>query len=349
MTDCDKAKEYIQDFIEENDLEKYVSTSQVEDAIEACCNDVGSQQCLRALSVLNSTAGCIALTEGACVPCCEVAGGLVGPIVAAGIGWAWGAIKDAWETVKGWFGGGGCDYDPAADKIVKASADAFRKVAVSLQEAWERSRDEMYLPPKPALFVRGAGGLMVPIALTQESITAHMGKIIPATWEQALLHNTVRTWILHWTNVWKKSKWTAGVPPIWTHSLSGEDDVMYSRELSVTGTTSPEQFFDFGWRNWDCKHAEQWETSARNLNNTQMAFVNRAVERLAADMAVALGREAKEGDMERVAELAHSMKISNPAMRIQNSDSGSGLGWLLGLAVLGAAGYGAYKLKIIKL
>lgn len=336
MADCEKAKKYVQDYLEENDLEGYVSADQVKDAVSACCDDFGSQDCVNAIAALSATAGCVALTDGACVPCCEAAGAFVGPIVGESLGWAWGAIKDGWDWVTSWFSGGGCDYDPAADKLVKAYDESVRRIAAGLDVAWATSRQELGLEPKSPLFASDfPGGLMLPVALTEESIVANMGDIVAASWQQALLHSSIRL-----CN-------TLG-PPQYTYKLTSKDDKMHMPRVSVDDTHEPYQFFHFRWYNWDCKEANQWEVGAKKMLDIRMGFVRDAADRISRQMALALSKEADEvyADKQVLRNMASAARVnmrSDSLRQLRQDEQSSPLLWLLGATALGVAGWYGYR------
>jgi hypothetical protein len=288
---CEEAQKKVNEFLKEQDLDQYVSEDQVKEIVSACCDDMGSQECVNAMATIAATGACVAYTEGACVPCCSVAGRIVGPIVGKSLGAAWSLLKGVWSTVSGWFGGGECDYDPAAGAIIVAYSDAMRELGAGLQTAWDESRAELRLEPKWALFSTGGpGGYMVPVTMTPEKIALHMGTLVSATWEEALLHNSI-----------KFSKRYG--PPHFKWTIAGKDGYLYSPPVDINQTGTPEQFFGFSWKDYPCNESGNWQDAAKHVSGIRMGFVEDAAAWMLQKMVISLSQEAEVVNIERVHEL----------------------------------------------
>jgi hypothetical protein len=136
---CEQARAYVMQKLADAGVN--VDDEQIEQLAQACCQDMTSQACNEAIGKVTTTVVCAVYTEGACVPCCKMAGEIIGPIVAKGVAIVVGIGKALWDAISSLFGGGSCDFDPAYNDIHAKLAASFRDLVAHLAGAWADARE----------------------------------------------------------------------------------------------------------------------------------------------------------------------------------------------------------------
>lgn len=335
---CEEARKYVQDFVKDQNIQ--AGKGQIDEVIDVCCKDIGSQACADARAALAATAVCAAYTDGVCIPCCTVLGNIVGPIAGAAEGIVVGILKGAWDGVKSLFGGGGCNYKPAADGLVQSYGHATEQLAQSVGEAWNTSRMTTmgadYLDGDwPIVRIDGPGGTFVP---------TFKGDPKAVNWDalQFLQGNPWKAWtyiIVRNAAILSAASTDSKYPnkTYWDY----DDGSLYlpgiDKNAPAEKTTN---LFSFNWSDWPCggDGPSEWKKAAKSAMSIRWHFVETAAEHFLRDMMITTTQEIQNAEL--------TSSIANLVQRAAAKRSNEGTsGWtiLAILGVLGAAGYGVYR------
>jgi hypothetical protein len=270
---CEQARKHVEDFLKEQGADEYVSADQLDDLVRECCDDVWGQGCQEALSTVAATAVCSVYTEGACVPCCETLGAIVGPIVAKGVAASVELLKGAWEGLTEAFTTHSYSYSKVYDELLDEYTRATQGLAIDgLAQAWLRMRLEGlgHGTRMPIVAPKGPGGLYVPVFEDDPDAVKwdDFGIRWDEAWEYILLYNAAILTAHAYPNGYEQvedpfGKLMSFAPP--------------PQKFKPTGR----EFFAFRW--YGNQSPDLWFRNADAILNVRYEFVEKAMARFVSD------------------------------------------------------------------
>jgi len=362
MANCDEVRKYIKDYLEDNGAE--ASSDKIDELVKVCCDDLGSAECRDALINAVVTGVCTVYTDGACVPCCETLGDIVGPILGKGIGYAIQGIESAWNFVSGLFGGGDdeCNkvkqsYKTSGDALVTEYSKASRDIVDALAKSWDAMRMKVlgfdYLDGMYPIVKEDNYGFLYPTSkddpdrVRWQYVTDPVDGTAPINeyraWDVVILNNVAHRLVLA-TDTWGPNGRT------WT--ISGTNDKVISPPLDIDNPPiTMEQLYYFYWQSFSCKEPNNWLKFAKDVQKLRFNQFMKEIDVFTERMVIETNEEleaAKSDDngFDAITINKSQFYVSGSANIISKKDAtvqkSHFWSWTLGAAAILAAGGTGY-------
>jgi hypothetical protein len=341
---CEQEKQWLAENFEEAPQDALI------DAVDACCGKLsmdrafetaglevsGDPDCEEALHALAAASICNYYTGGNCPPCCSKLAGVVAPILAKSVSVLVDGLHGVWDGIKSLVGGGGCDYDPAANQLVAGYGNATVEAIRALAEAWYAMRLEAFgqegLDTYPVVHPGGPGGRFVPTSPNDPGLWRWNKSSVSAqeAWEHIVVHNAKKLSIA--------SDKDGPFPNGRVWRVKGKSGYLLMPGLRDDKAYTPWDFYYFWWTAYPCEESANWESAARDVTGIRWHHLQRAIELFTQEMLQQATIEM-EADMASKLTLVPDVKLSPSHKLRQPKDEGMS-GAAIAAIALGAIGLG---------
>jgi hypothetical protein len=334
---CEEARAYVIQYLKDEGAEDYVSVDQIDALVKECCDDIDGQPCQEALATVAATVVCSVYTEGACVPCCEKLGEIVGPVLAKGVEVSVEILKSVWGAVSSLFTSDKkYNYGPAYRDLQAEYSRATEGLAIALADAWVQMRLKVlgHGSRMPIVSRKGPGGTFVPVFEDDPDVIDW--NALGLRWDQAWLRILMHNAAVHAVH---------DHPPQGSYEQSEEPfgKLMWTKMLfpEAKGYT-PKEFFSFAWSG--NMSPDLWLRNADGILNVRYESVEKAMARFASDMMqMTTLQMQRDGIAEKL--MNAKLKTMSPALKRKPDEGTSPLLVVGGLAALAGLGYAGYRYR----